>query len=251
MKISVITTVLNRVDYIVSCLESVEFQSYDNIEHVIIDGGSTDGTLEAVHFFARRNAKIKRVIHSERDDGVYDGLNKGIRLATGDVIAVLHSDDRFSSRDVLGTVAACISSSPGCNGVYGNITYVNNHKNDRQVRKWRGVKFKAGCLFLGWAPAHPSLIIRKSVYADIGLYDTSLKIAADYDFMLRLFLHSPERYLYCDRDFVRMMVGGVSTKKHNIIKILNEDKIVLKRYFKFYLIPLFCKKARKLSQFIQ
>ena len=175
MKISVVTAVFNRVATIGDAMASVQAQSHGTIEHIIQDGGSTDGTLDVVRSAATGDTQIV----SERDGGIYDAINRGIARATGDVIGLMHSDDVFADDHVLEKVARTFATQD-VDGVYGDLQYVAASDPTRVVRHWRSGAYRPALLKRGWMPPHPTLYLRREVFDQPGLYDTSLRIAADY-----------------------------------------------------------------------
>ena len=218
VKISIITATWNSIDTISDCLESINTQTYDLIEHIIIDGGSVDGTLIEIG-----NKSPKSKVVSEKDDGIYDALNKGIKLASGEVIGFLHSDDVFSSNNVVSIIASAFENTDIC-AVYGDLIYVKKSDSSIVVRKWKGSKFSKIKLYLGWMPAHPTLYVRKEWYSKIGLFGTDFSISGDYDSVLKLFSNPDFITLYIPTNFVSMRLGGVSNKFGiQILRKMNED----------------------------
>ena len=207
MKISVVTAAFNRACTIDCTLSSVQKQTYRDVEHIIQDGGSTDGTLDVV----RTQATGQTVIHSEPDNGIYDALNKGIANASGDVIGFMHSDDFYASPDVLKAVAGALQD-PQVDGVYGDLDYVAKDDTDRVVRHWVSGECSARSLHQGWMPPHPTLYLRREVYEKYGVYDTSYQIAADYEAMLRYLKKGKVRLAYIPEVMVKMRMGGESNR---------------------------------------
>lgn len=223
-KISVVTVVYNRAASIGDALASLSAQTHKNVEHIVVDGGSTDGTLETLR---AQQPPIDTLI-SEPDEGIYDALNKGVSRATGDVIGILHSDDLFTDSLVLRDVAAAFGD-PSVEAVYGDLVYVQKNDTSRVVRHWRSGEPSPAALRRGWMPPHPSLFLRRSVYDRFGVFDTQYRIAADYDFMLRVFLPGIE-YRYIPRVLVTMRVGGESNATiKRLIRKSAEDWRIMKR----------------------
>lgn len=216
-RISVVTAVYNRARTLAEALDSVAAQTHPDVEHVIQDGGSTDGTLELIE--ARTQSNISLV--SEPDGGIYDAINKGIARCTGDVIGLMHSDDFFASDRVLELVARAMED-PAIEGVYGDLDYVSGTDTDRIIRKWRSGGYTTTSLRRGWMPPHPTLYLRREVYERWGVYDTSFRIAADYDAMLRYMVKGAVRLVHVPEVFVKMRVGGESNK--SIGKILRKSR---------------------------
>lgn len=246
LKISVITAVHNNRETISTALDSTLGQSGVDIELVVIDGGSTDGTLEVLRSYADR----LHVLVSEPDRGIYEALNKGIRCASGDVVGFLHSDDLFADPGVLSRVAAAFDD-PGVGAVYGDLVYVGKENPDQVVRYWRSRVFSRRRLGWGWMPPHPTLYMRRHVYEQHGLFDTSFRIAADYDFILRALGADRVVVRYIPKVLVKMRVGGVSNRSlSNIVRKSREDLRALKRNGVGGLGALLWKNLSKLPQFL-
>lgn len=246
MKISIITSVYNNRETIRDAIESVLSQTYDNIEYIIVDGGSNDGTVEIVQSYGERITKFV----SERDRGIYDGLNKGVSLATGDVIAFLHSDDVYTSNDIIALVAKEFAKGD-VDGVYGDLIYTPKNDTSKVLRYWKSKDFETGLLKKGWMPAHPTLFLKRSVYEKFGEFDLSFKIAADYDFMLRV-LSGGIKVSYIPQVFYKMRVGGESNKSlKNIMLKSQEDLKALKKNNIGGIPTLVVKNLSKIVQFIQ
>lgn len=216
MKISVVTAVFNREATLGEAIESVIAQDYPEVEHVIQDGGSRDDTLGVIE----RLAGPKVMLESVPDKGIYDGINKGIARSTGEVVGLMHSDDLFAHSVVLSRVAEAMVD-PEIDGVYGDLDYVAANDTDRIIRKWRSGPYTPESLRRGWMPPHPTLYLRRTVYERWGLYDTSFRIAADYDAMLRYLVRGQIRLAYVPEVFVKMRVGGESNA--SIKKILRKS----------------------------
>jgi glycosyltransferase involved in cell wall biosynthesis len=215
--ISVVTATWNCAQTLPDCLDSVARQSHQNIEHVIIDGASTDGTVDIIN----KHIKQVSVFKSERDKGIYDALNKGIQLTTGDVIGFLHADDCYASHDVLSKIANAFEDPSIC-AVYGNLEYVNQQDTSKVIRRWQSKPFKSGDLAWGWMPAHPTLYVRRDWYSRIGGFDISYRIAADYLSILKLFTQPDFKTTYIPDIMVRMRIGGTSNK--SLQAIINKSK---------------------------
>lgn len=209
MKISIVTATWNSGTTLRHTMRSVLSQSYSNIEHIIVDGGSTDGTMEIVHELEPKYQGRLRHI-SERDKGIYDAMNKGIAMATGDVIGILNSDDFYTSPDVLEQVAKVMADLE-IDAVYGDIHYVNDNDLDKCVRYYSSRIFSRKLMQLGFMPAHPSFYCRKSVYDRFGTFNLDYKIGADFENLLRLIFVNHIRTKYIKKDFVTMRTGGAST----------------------------------------
>lgn len=246
MKISIITAVYNRASTIREAVESVEQQTHDDLEHIVIDGASTDGTLQEL----AASQHPRMVLFSERDSGIYDALNRGISRCSGDVIGLLHSDDVFASADVLRSVATCFEKS-GADAVYGDLDYVSAEDPTRVIRHWVSGEFVRSQLGWGWMPPHPALFLRRAVYQSGGLYDTSFRIASDYDAILRYFSKPNFHAAYLPEVLVKMRMGGASNG--TIARILiksREDYRAIRKNRIGGAWTLAMKNLRKLHQFI-
>ena len=244
MKISIITISFNAEKTIEKTLMSIESQSYDNIEHIIVDGGSKDNTLEICNSFPH----VSKII-SESDKGVYDAFNKGLKIATGDIIGFLNADDVFyESNSVLEIVNAFSINETDI--VYGNLDYVN--EDGKVIRNWVSKPYKRGLIKKAWMPAHPTFYCKKEIYNRLGGYNDSFKIAGDFELCIRFLEVYKVHSFYLNKKLVKMLVGGVSNNglksKWTIFKEelralkLNEIKINPLKFFIF--------KLRKLIQFI-
>ena len=247
MKISVVTSVFNRVDQVADTIASVRAQSYASVEHIVQDGGSTDGTLAVLEGLKTPDMKYE----SARDGGIYEGINRGIARASGDVIGLMHSDDLFAATDILELVAEAISDGD-VDGVYGDLVYVRSDDPTHVVRGWRSGAYSPERLRLGWMPPHPTLYLRREVFERWGHYDTSFRIAADYEAMLRWLLQGQIRLAYIPRVMVRMRVGGESNRSiGSILRKSLEDYRAMRRHDVGGIGTLLSKNFRKLGQFAQ
>ena len=223
MKISIITVVFNNESTISTAIESVLNQTYKDIEYIIIDGKSTDNTLEIINRYA---SSIGRIV-SEPDGGIYDAMNKGIALATGEVIGILNSDDVYADNNVLYNIMQEFNE-PTIDVVYGNLVYVKNNDLNQVVRKWQSERYYPKFFEDGHVPPHPSLFIRKKVYAVVGAFNQKMRLAADYEFMLRLFKLHNFKSKYVDRLFVKMRLGGATNG--SVKNIIDGNKEILKAW---------------------
>jgi glycosyltransferase len=225
MKLSVITAVYNRQDVIDDALSSLHEQTWRDWEHVVIDGASTDGTVDKL----RLQPDSRRIVLSESDDGIYCALNKGLRLATGDVIGFLHSDDLYAHSSVLADVAAAFED-PEVDAVYGNLQYVSKSDTNKVIRMWRAGAFDRRQLKWGWMPPHPTLYLRRDLYERIGGFNEAYRISADYDFVLRCFAGKIGRTVWLPQVLVKMRVGGASNGSvSRLIRKYREDYAAVKR----------------------
>ena len=246
VKVSVVTACYNSAKTIGSTIQSVNAQSYANIEHVFIDGGSTDDTLNVISASARKNHSVL----SESDAGIYDALNKGVQRATGDVVGFLHADDFYTDESVVERIADCFSR-PEVQAVYGDLQYVSQSDTEKFIRTWKTKTFSPGRLKRGWMPPHPTLYVRTEWYERIGGFDTQYRIAADYLSILQLFSHPDFEAVYLPQVLVKMRLGGASNRSlRNIIQKSREDYAVLKRAGVGGLGTLLSKNLRKVGQFI-
>lgn len=245
MKISVVTTTFQCVETINDCLDSVAAQSYRDREHLVIDGGSRDGTLEVL---TRRRDQLA-VLVSEPDDGIYFGLNKGIAQVTGDVLGFLHADDVYAHCEVLARVARAFDDA-AVEAVYGDLVYVSSNDATRVIRYWRAGDYRPQRLRWGWMPPHPTLYLRRSLYERLGVFDTRYRIAADYDLMLRMLTQLQGKVVYLPEVLVRMRVGGVSNRSlANVLRKSWEDYRALRANGVGGVGALGWKNFSKLSQF--
>ena len=246
MKISIITITYNSAKTLPRALASVQSQNYDEIEHIIIDGASTDGTKELIEKYAKQHKNVRWL--SEPDEGIYNALNKGIRMATGDVIGFLHSDDVLKNADSIGQIAAAFTSSD-VDVVYGDLEYC---KGDRVTRRWKSNTFNPHSLKYGWMPPHPTVYVRRKVYEEAGLYDEWFRISADYDMLLRIFSAGYKSH-YIPGVLVCMQTGGASNRdaKARLSKT-QEDYIALKKnHIGAGYLTVACKQLRKIRQFLR
>lgn len=245
MKISVITATFNRVDTVAGALASVAGQTWPQVEHIVIDGASTDGTLQAIEAHRERLA----VLVSEPDPGLYHALNKGLARATGDVVGLLHSDDLYADERVLERVAQAFAD-PAVDAVYGDLDYVAKADPSRIVRRWRSGVYSRGKLARGWMPPHPTLFLRRAVIEQWGAYDTAYRIAADYDAMLRYLARGQIRLAYIPEVLVKMRIGGESNRSLSRILLKSrEDYAALRRNGVGGVAALLWKNLSKLPQF--
>lgn len=242
MKISIITATYNSADTIKDTMDSVLQQNYEDYEYIIVDGVSKDGTVELIkEYEGKFNGRMKWV--SELDGGMYDAMNKGIAMATGDVIGILNSNDFYTSQDILASVAAAFTEENGVDAVYGDIHYVRPEDLTCTVRYYSSRLFRRGWMRFGFMPAHPSFYCRKSIYDrfatvktikrldDLAIndypqyFDTSYKVAADFENLLRMIFVGRIKTYYIPMDFVTMRVGGVSNRCMESHRQINRDHL--------------------------
>ncbi len=246
-KVSMVTTVYNDVR-VARALDSIFAQRYaGEIESVVVDADSTDGTKNVLARYAPRLA----VCISEPDDGLYHGMNKGIALATGDIVGILNSDDRLADADVLATVAAAFERHPDVDICYGDIVY--RRDDDSFGRYWRSGRSSRLKWRLGWRPPHPAFFVRRSVYERYGAFVPDLPIAADYELQLRLLMLHGLRYTYIDRVLAHMAPGGIAQRSlRNILQANLECASAWRRHrLRGGLLVPVLKPARSLWQSLQ
>ena len=220
-KISIITVAFNSAKTIKGTIESIISQDYNNIEYLIIDGGSTDGTMDIVKSYSEH---VKYYV-SEPDNGIYDAMNKGIKAATGDVIGILNSDDFYPNSFVLSNVAKLFQKY-SCDAVYGDLVYVKANDINKIKRYWQAGEYSTSKIKNGWMLPHPTFFVKKKIYTRYGLYDTDLKSAADYEMILKLLYKHNISVHYLPMILVNMRMGGESNKSFwNRIKANKEDSL--------------------------
>lgn len=248
MKISIITVAFNAAETIESTLLSVAQQTFRDIEHVVIDGGSSDGTQSVVSSHCDR---ISRFL-SEPDHGIYDAMNKGLTLATGDVVGFLNADDAYANENVLSWVAKTIERYH-LDALFGDVAFCHQENPDRIVRRYSSSHFRPDRIAWGWMPAHPTLFVKREIFLKIGPFRTDYRIAGDFEFIARAFGKQSLRYRYLPEVLVKMRLGGVSTGgwrntmllnkevlracrengiQTNMLKILSKYPVKLREYFR-------------------
>lgn len=244
MKISVVTAVWNREDTIAQAIQSVVQQDYPSVEYVIQDGGSTDSTLDII----RQTAPGASLV-SERDQGIYDAINRGIQRCTGDVIGLMHSDDFFAHNSVLTRVSETFANSQ-VDGVYADLDYVSPGNPSERVRRWVSGDYAINKLASGWMPPHPTLYLKREVFEKFGLYDTDFQISADYDAMLR-YLSNGVSLAYLPEVTVKMRTGGESNASlRKILRKSREDYTALRKNQVGGMYAVLIKNLSKIHQFI-
>ena len=214
MKISIITVCFNSAETIADTLKSIVNQTHEDIEQIVVDGGSNDSTLALV----RDQALPGVIVISEPDKGIYDAMNKGIAVATGDVIGFINSDDFYPSPGVLAVVASAFESS-GADCCYGDLCYVQQEDVSKIVRFWRSSPFASGKFSRGWCPPHPTFFVRREVYTRLGGFDLSFNIAADFELMMRYLERAHITSRYIPQVLVKMRLGGTTNRSFiNIFK---------------------------------
>ena len=225
MKVTLLTVTYNSEKYLEECIHSVISQSYPNIEHIIIDAASTDGTLEIIQ---RYDQHIAQWI-SEKDNGMYDAINKGIALASGSIIGILNSDDKLASADVIEKIVDCFYNYE-IDAVYGDLVYVEQLKTQNIIRYWKGVSYKRLRFNYGWMPAHPTFYVRTNLIAELGGYESHYFTAADYEFMARYLYRFRINAMYLPKLIVKMRAGGQSNKTIAIrLRANRRDYLAMKK----------------------
>ena len=244
LKVSIITAVYNGEETIRKCLESVKSQTI-SAEHIIIDGASTDSTLKIIEQYKTKNIKVI----SEPDDGIYDAMNKGIGIATGDIIGILNADDYYPSDDILQNVMQ-VFENKDVDACYGDLVYVDINKPSKIVRYWHTKECNQSNFYLGWMPPHPTFFVRRSMYERLGVFRLDFGTAADYELMLRFLLKHGISASYIPRVLVHMRLGGVSNE--SLINRIQANRMDRKAWKVNELKPLpwtlWMKPLRKLGQ---
>jgi len=247
-KISIITVCYNSEDTIEESLISVANQTHENCEHIVIDGASTDDTMKIVNYHQERLVKIV----SEPDGGIYDAMNKGIKLATGDIIGILNSDDNYYDNTILEAVANKMQNNR-LDAVYGDVQFFKHSKDWKNIRRYSSAYFKPERLSWGWMPAHPTLFLKRKIYEQYGLFKTDYKIASDFEFIARIFGKNSIRYEYLPEVLVRMRLGGISTGGIKNTLLLNREvlKACSENGISTNLLKIYSKYPRKVLEYLR
>ncbi len=244
MKISVITATYNNEATVKDTISSVASQTYDNIEHIIIDGKSSDNTLSIIK---KNTGKISKII-SESDNGIYDALNKGIQNASGEIIGFLHADDLYADNTVIEKVADLFAET-NTDSIYGDLLYVSKENVDKIIRYWKAGEYTFSKLKKGWMPPHPTFFVKKEIYDRYGLFDTSFTISADYDIILRFLGKEKISIAYLPEVMIKMRIGGESNKNiKNILRKMKEDVRALRKNKLGGIHTVFMKNIIKIPQ---
>lgn len=246
MTISIITATFNSSATLEHTLASVASQDYPDIEHLIIDGGSSDHTLEIASGFPH----VSRVL-SEKDTGIYDAMNKGVSLASGEIIGILNSDDFYPAPDILSNIAA-VFKEKNCDALYGDLQYVSSNDVSRVVRHWRAGSYRPNAFKWGWMPPHPTFFVKRDIYQELGAFKLDMGTAADYELMLRYIHCHGIPLAYLPRILVKMRTGGASNESlSKRLKANAMDRMAWKvngvspNWFTLYVKPL-----RKITQYL-
>jgi len=246
MKVSIITATYNSAETIRDTLQSLNAQSYKDIEYIIIDGASKDNTIDVIKNECTRVAKII----SEPDDGIYDALNKGILASTGEIVGFLHSDDLFAYPDVITDIVKQFEIS-GCDALYGDLQYVSKDNTDNVIRLWKSGTYNIAKMKNGWMPPHPTFYMKRELYEQFGSFDLSFKIAGDYDSLLRYLWKNNISMSYIPKVLLKMRVGGASNRSlKNIFQKTKEDISALKNNGVPVFRAVLWKNLSKIPQFI-
>jgi glycosyltransferase involved in cell wall biosynthesis len=221
MKVSIITVCYNSATTIRDAIESVLSQTYRNIEYIIVDGNSTDNTLDIVKSYESKFSGRMRWL-SEPDNGLYDAMNKGIRMATGDFVGILNSDDFYNYPGAIETAADRLRET-GADACFSDVRYVNSENLNRTVRYYSSAKFTPKRFCYGFMPAHPTFFVRKRYFEEIGYYKTDYRIAADFELLIRFLYTHKLSYHYIPLDMIKMRTGGISTRSWKSNYILNKE----------------------------
>lgn len=222
MKVSIITATYNSVKTLEGTIKSILAQTYADIEYIIIDGDSTDGTQQLIRQYEPQFGEHLKWL-SEKDCGIYDAMNKGIKMATGEIVGILNSDDYFTNNNVIELMMAAFKDS-NLDAVYGDIHFIREGQPDKIFRYYSSKPFRPLWLRFGFMPAHPSFYCRKEVFEKAGLYKTDYKIGSDYEMMVRLFMVHKIKAKYLPLDFVTMRTGGASTRNvKSRLQLIKED----------------------------
>jgi glycosyltransferase involved in cell wall biosynthesis len=224
MKISIITVCYNSEKYIRSAIESVLRQTYENIEYVVVDGSSKDSTLDIIRGYEPKfNGRMRWI--SEPDKGIYDAMNKGIAMATGDIVGMLNSDDFYHRNDVIERIAKVFIENKDIQVVFGNVLYVNPNNLNKIVRHYSSNNFSVNKFRYGFMPAHPTFFTYKYLYENLGFYKTNYRITADFELLLRFLYIHKLKHKYIPLDLLIMRTGGISTASFKSNIILNQEMV--------------------------
>lgn len=247
MKISIVTVTYNSEAFLQTCIDSVVNQKHVDIQHIIIDGCSQDRTLDIIE----KNLSNISTYISEPDRGIYDAMNKGLRLATGDIVGILNSDDFYPQQDILADVERAFQDeSVQC--VYGNLQYVDRFNTNKVKRNWTAGAYFRKSFLNGWMPPHPSFFVRREIYEQYGNFDLSFKTSADYELMLRFLYRHSLNAVYLPRILVKMRSGGLSNSSFNHRLIANKEDLRAwkKNHLKPKVYTMLLKPLRKIPQYL-
>lgn len=226
-RVSIITVCFNSIETIEDTFKSVLNQNYNNLEYIVIDGLSTDGTVQIIEKYKQNfvDKNITFLSISERDNGLYDAMNKGIKMSTGELIGILNSDDIYIDDEVISDVVNCFSNNNNIEAVYSDLVYVTVNNLNKIKRYWRSGLYNTKKIYYGWMLPHPTFFLSKKVYQKYGNYDLRFPVAADYEFILRVLLKFKIKVSYLNRVTIKMRLGGTSNATLNVRKLsANENK---------------------------
>ena len=248
LKVSIITITYNSESTLIDTIDSVLNQTYSNIEYIIVDGSSTDSTVSIIHSY---KDKISKFI-SEKDNGLYHALNKGIAMATGDVIGILHSDDFYTNHHVIENIVNTFNLHHA-DAVYSDLYYVDKNDSEKIFRKWKSGHYTHGMFLNGWMPPHPTFFVKRTVYEKFGTFNLDLVSAADYELMLRLVHKHKIKLAYLPEFIIKMRVGGKSNVSlQNRIRANQEDRKAWKiNGLKPHFYTMYLKPLRKIIQLLK
>lgn len=247
MKVSVITVCYNRKATIGQSIKSVLDQDYPDVEYIIVDGNSSDGTKDIIKSYSD---KITKYI-SESDNGMYDAINKGLGMATGDIVGLMHSDDVFYDTTVISKIVEVFKNNPNTDAIYGNGIYVTNDDEQKIVRNRIGGEYDYKRLKSGWLPLHPTVYIKKTIIDKYGNYNLNFKIASDTEFLLRYLFKYKISITYLNTYIVKMRMGGLSTNYKRVLEVLKEDYNIYKFHQISGIKVVFQKKILALIQYVK
>ncbi len=249
MKISIITITYNSENTVEDTIRSVVDQDFPDIEYIIVDGKSTDKTVDIINRYA---AHVDKFV-SEKDKGLYDALNKGIALATGEVVGMLHSDDVYADKNVISRVAQTFAIDPGTDAVYADLVFVDRSDTSKVLRTWKAGEYEKDAFVKGWMPPHPTFFLKRSAYEKYGGFNLDLKLSADYELMLRMIHKHSLRIKYLPETIVMMRMGGISNTSFFVkLKANMEDKMAWKvNDLKPGFLTTYRKPLKKLLQYFR
>ena len=251
MKISIITVTYNSENFIVDCIESIKSQTHKDIEHIVIDGASTDNTISLL----KSKKETLTTLVSESDEGIYDAMNKGIMLAKGDIIGFLNSDDLYTNNSVISKVVNLFKQRPEIEACYSDLVYVDKINTSKIIRYWRSSEFILGSFSKGWCPPHPTFFVRRPIYEKFGIFDLSYHIASDVDLMMRFLEIKRIKSCYIPEVWIKMRMGGATNKSikniliqnKEIIKSFNKNKIQI-NLLKFFIYKIISRLSQRFEK---
>lgn len=245
-RLSIITATYNSEKSIIKTINSLNEQTYQDYEHIIIDGGSIDDTVK----LAKKSSLKNPIIISQKDDGIYTALNKGISLSCGEYIGFLHSDDVYSSVNVIKELIDVMNTT-NPDIIYGDLVYVSSKNHDKVIRKWISGPFSQKQLKFGWMPPHPTFFMKKEIYEKYGCYNQIYSISGDYDAMVRYLKLEGLKIVYINKVLIKMALGGLSNSRSNIIVKWRQDYAILLEHNFNPIVGILFKNFMKLKQFLR